>query len=428
MSCVHIIGGGLAGLSAAVELAPQAKVTLYEAGPACGGRARSFYDRALDAEIDNGNHLFLSANGIIFRYLDILGARHTVKGPQKPIFPWFDLEEKKAWCLKLSAGKIPFWLFSEKSRIPGMRLRDVLALRRLMKAGKEDIVADYLPEGQFTRRFLKPFAISALNTPVETASARLLGNIITRTLAKSGKECTPWMAANGLSKSFVEPAMTFLERYHASVKTGMRVSKLECQKGRIYAFETSEGRVELGKDDKVILAVPAPVAGQLLPEITVPDQFESILNAHYRLEKDLKPRGIVQKTGFVGLVGGMAEWVFLHKNILSVTVSAANQYQDLAQEQILERIWAEIGRALNPILEEKLPEIMPKARLIKEKRASFAATNAQEKRRPGPATSYLNLALAGDWTDTSLPSTIEGALQSGLVAVDNLGFRSAYKG
>lgn len=424
VSHVHIIGGGLAGLSAAVELAPQAKVTLYEAGPACGGRARSFYDRSLDTEIDNGNHLFLSANRIIFRYLDIIGARGTLKGSQEPIFPWFDLSDGTAWSLRLSSGKIPFWLFSKKRRVPGMRLKDALALQKIMKAKEGELLVDYLPQGSFTERLLKPLAISALNTPVEEASARLFGTIIKRTLAQSGKECTPWMAANGLSKSFVEPALTYLERYHGTVKTGMRVSNLGFENGRLSQFETSEGIVRLGAHDYAILAVPAPVAAQLLPDLRVPNAFESIINLHYRLEDVIKPIGIVKKTRFIGLVGGIAEWVFLHDDILSVTISAANQYQNWAQEALAEHVWKEISRALNPILEEHLPASMPKMRFIKEKRASFAATPEQEKRRPMAETPYLNLALAGDWTQTSLPSTIEGALQSGLSAVKILGFRA----
>ena len=91
MTHVHIIGGGLAGLSAAVEVVGRARVTVYEAGPACGGRARSFYDKALDTRIDNGNHLILSANKATFRYLGRIGAHRTLKGPGAPLFPWFDL-------------------------------------------------------------------------------------------------------------------------------------------------------------------------------------------------------------------------------------------------------------------------------------------------------------------------------------------------
>lgn len=424
MSCVHIIGGGLAGLSAAVELAPQAQVTVYEAGPACGGRARSFYDKTLDTVIDNGNHLMLSANPYTFRYLDLLGARSTLQGPGEPLFPWFDLRDRHAWTVRLSPGKIPFWLLSARRRVPGMTLKETTALVRLMRADETMVVSECLQDGALARRLLEPFAISVMNTTTDKSSAALLGNVVRRTLAQGGQACCPWMAAHGLSESFVTPALAYLEQYHAEVQTSTRVTALKRERGRIVALETSGGEVSLGPDDFVIMAVPAPVATSLMPEVKGPDQFEAIANAHFRLPFSLKPRGVVAQAKFVGLVGGIAEWVFVHEDVLSVTVSAASRYAHLSQEEMLETIWLEISQALNPILETSLPQTMPLARLIREKRATFAATPEQNKRRPRPATAYINLALAGDWTDTGLPATIEGAIQSGLDAVATLGFRS----
>lgn len=425
-SHVHIIGGGLAGLSAAVELAPQAKVTLYEAGPACGGRARSYYDRALETEIDNGNHLILSANPYTFRYLDLLGARETLKGPGKPVFPWYDLRDGLAWHLCLSRGKVPYWLFSPGTRVPGMKIRETFALQKLLKAGPNAVVAECLTPGEFSRRLLEPLAVSALNTDVDSGSAQLMGAIVRRTLAKGGEACTPWMAANGLSETFVTPALDWLKRCHAQVHTGQRILEIVRDKGRVTALKTSSGTLEIGPEEAVILAVPALVAASLLPDIETPDAFESIANAHFRLPVTIEARGVVGEAGFVGLVGGMAEWVFLHERVLSVTVSAANRFADVPNDVMLRTIWQEISQALNPVLNMPLPLTMPPGRLLREKRATFAATPLQVRRRPGAATSCVNLALAGDWTDTGLPSTIEGAIQSGLAAVDALGFRSAY--
>lgn len=427
MSHVHIIGGGLAGLSAAVELAAQAKVTIYEAGPACGGRARSFHDKTLDTLIDNGNHLILSANGLTFRYLDILGARHTLSGPGVPIFPYFDLKDDLAWTLRLSKGKIPFWALPGGRRVPGMKLSELASLGRFLKAGDNTVVEECLAPGQLSRRLLEPFAISVLNTDLQTGSARLLGNVIRKSLAQGGMACCPWFPEVGLSETLVDPAMTYLQRYHAEVRTGVRVSSMTREKGRVTAIETTEGRVELGAEDHVIVAAPAPVANALLPELVVPDAFESIANAHFRLPVPVEARGVVAKARFVGLVGGISEWIFLKGDVLSVTVSAANRYADRDNNEMLATIWSEIRRALDPVLPQPLPVAMPPARLLREKRATFAATTEQNRRRPKAKTETANMALAGDWTDTGLPSTIEGAIQSGLTAVNALGFRSAIK-
>ncbi|MBF0877594.1 NAD(P)-binding protein [Gluconobacter cerevisiae] len=425
MSHVHIIGGGLAGLSAAIELAAQARVTVYESGPACGGRARSFHDRSLDARIDNGNHLILSSNDLTFRYLDIIGARHTLTGPGLPIFPYYDLEDSLAWTLRLSKGKLPFWALPGGRRVPGMKLSELASLGRFLRAGDRTTVESCLSSGQLSRRLLIPFAISVLNTDIHTGSAKLLGNVIRKSLAKGGMACCPWFPAVGLSETLIDPAIAYLKRFHGDVRTGVRVSAIEQQNGRATALETGEGRIELSPEDQVILAVPGPVAQSLLPGLTAPDAFESIANAHFRLPEKVQARGVVAQAGFVGLVGGISEWIFLKGDILSVTVSAANRYADRSNSELLATIWSEIRRALDPVLSQPLPVAIPPSRLVWEKRATFAATPEQNLLRPGARTDLVNLTLAGDWTETGLPSTIEGSIQSGLQAVSALGFRSA---
>lgn len=429
MSRVHIIGGGLAGLSAAVELAAQAQVILYEAGPSCGGRARSFYDRSLDAIIDNGNHLLLSANALTFRYLDLIGARDTLAGPKDPIFPFFDLAEHRGWTLRLSRGKIPFWVLPGGRRVPGMKLRELGALLKLIRAKADTTVASCLSKGALSQKLLEPFAISALNTDLETGSARLLGNIVQKSLARGGNACLPRFPEIGLSETLVDPAIQYLERYHAQIHCSTRVTALNTDNGRVTSFVTSNGTVTVEDGEHVILAVTAPVAKNLLPNLTVPDAFESIANAHFRLPDVVTARGVVDQARFIGLVGGVSEWLFLKGNVLSVTVSAANRYAKRDSSEMLATIWSEIRRALDPVLSSPLPVAMPPARLLREKRATFAATPEQDKKRPTAfdAQSTLglsNLSLAGDWTQTELPSTIEGAIQSGLASVAAAGFRS----
>ncbi len=150
--------------------------------------------------------------------------------------------------------------------------------------------------------------------------------------------------------------------------------------------------------------MPAWVAADLLPGLVVPDAFEAILNIHFRVTADPGP------AGFLGVVGGTAEWIFVREGIVSVTVSAANHLVDQPAEAISALVWADVRTCLG------LPDAMPPVRVVKEKRATFAATAAQERRRPPAGTRLANLALAGDWTATGLPATIEGAIRSGRMA------------
>ena len=124
---VHVIGGGLAGLSAALALADAGRpVTLYEAGPACGGRCRSYDDRVLGTRLDNGNHLLLSGNAAAFAYLDRIGARDTMGGPAEPMFPFIDIPSGERWTVRPNAGRLPWWIFSANRRVPGTKATDYL--------------------------------------------------------------------------------------------------------------------------------------------------------------------------------------------------------------------------------------------------------------------------------------------------------------
>jgi len=158
-----------------------------------------------------------------------------------------------------------------------------------------------------------------------------------------------------------------------------------------------------------VLAVPPWVAAALLPGLRAPDEFEAILNVHFRADAD--PAGADwREAGFVGVVGGTAEWVFAKPGHVSVTISAANRMVDDPAEDIAAAVWPDVRAALG------LRGEMPAFRVVKEKRATFAATAAQDSKRPGARTGLANLALAGDWTATGLPATIEGAIRSGAAA------------
>ena len=415
MTHTHIIGAGLAGLAAAVSLAAAGRdVTLYEAGPAAGGRCRSYFDRGLGARIDNGNHLILSGNTATMAYLAQVGAADTLAGPGAPLFPFVDLADGARWVLAPSRGRLPWWILDRARRVPGTRAADYLKLLALRRAGAAATVAGVLGGGTLYRRLLEPLAIAALNTPPQQGLARLMNAVVGETLMRGGMACLPRVPRVGLSESFIDPAVTWLAARGGRLLTGCRIAALRTLGGRVTALETPEGPVAVAAGDAVVLAAPAWVAADLLPGLAAPDAFEAILNVHF-LADARPPVG----AGFVGVIGGTAEWVFVRPGIVSVTVSAANRLVDLGADEIAARVWPDVCAALD-LPEPATPGTMPTVRVVKERRATFAATAAQDAQRPGPRTALRNLVLAGDWTATGLPATIEGAIRSGRTAASLL--------
>ncbi len=270
-------------------------------------------------------------------------------------------------------------------------------------------VAEAAPPGLLYDRLIAPLAIAALNTRPEIGLARLLGAVVRETLMAGGDACLPRYPRAGLSAAFVDPALARLRASGADLRLSRRVAGLAVEAERIAALRTPEGTVKLAPGDGVVLAVPPMVASDLLPGLSTPDAFESILNVHFALRADLG------EAGFIGLLGGTAEWVFVKRDHVSVTVSAANRLIERSPEDLAAVIWPEVRTAL------ALPDALaPPWRVVKERRATFAATAAQERRRPGARIGIANLALAGDWTATGLPATIEGAIRSGRHAAQTI--------
>jgi hydroxysqualene dehydroxylase len=400
---IHIIGAGLAGLSAAIALAgTRRQVVVHELARHAGGRCRSYFEPALGLTIDNGNHLLLSANRAALALLKRIGTEHKLVGPEEAEFAFADLASGDRWVLHPNRGRLPWWILSKARRVPGTRPLDYLPLVRLLGAHRDRTIGEVIEcSGTLYERLWRPIFLAALNTDPSEASAQLAGGVLRETLARGGSACRPLIAMDGLGPAFIDPALTYLERQGTMMHFAHQLRKLNLTETRVRALDFGEDVVSLAPNDAVILAVPASVASLLVPELPTPTKFRAIVNAHFKTALPEKfPR-------LLGIVNGTAEWLFTFRDRLSVTISAADRFIEVPRDVLARKIWADVARLTGAGGE------LPPWQIVKERRATFAALPEENAKRPPSQTRWRNLFLAGDWTATGLPATIEGAIRSG---------------
>ncbi|BCF91808.1 hydroxysqualene dehydroxylase HpnE [Paraburkholderia largidicola] len=416
---VHVIGAGLAGLAAAVQLQRRgAQVVLYEAAEQAGGRCRTCYDRTLAATVDSGNHLVLSGQQATLNYVRAIGSADELVGPTQPEYPFVDLATNQRWTVRMSPGRFPGWIFEAGARVPDTRWTDYLSVVPLLLAKPGRTVAQSMrSNGPLWDRMLRPLLLALTNIEPRQATAELVSAVLRDMLAAGGPSSRPLIARNGLGSAFVEPALRLLQHGGAAIRLGARIDALEfadSPDSRVAALRLDGGeRVEIGASEAVVLAVTPDVAQALVPGTQAPRRFSAIVTANFAVEPPLGHPPLM------GLVNASASWLVASDGRLSVTVyDAANRTANLAdmpRDELARKLWADVAQVTG--LSADLPL---KWQLNVEPRATFAAQPDDEMRRPATRTRWNNLMLAGDWTATGLPPGIEGAIRSGQKAADTL--------
>jgi squalene-associated FAD-dependent desaturase len=352
--------------------------------------------------IDNGNHLLLSGNHAALGFVRDIGAEHGLVGPATAAFDFLDLASGERWTLKIGDGRLPWWIFDPHRRVPGTRARDYLAFARLLwpPAGKRlgEVIAC---SGPLYARLAAPLLLAALNIEPPAGSAKLAGAVIRETLAAGGAACRPLIARGGLGATLVEPALARIAQAGGTVRLNHQLHSLRFSDDTVATLDFGDDTIALAAGDAVILAVPPYAATSLVPDLQAPTEFRAIVNAHFRIDPPPAQPPIL------GLIHATTEWIFAFPGRLAVTISAGERLLTTARETLARTIWNEVNAATG------LSAELPPWQIVRERRATFAATPAQDARRPLPRTRWHNLFLAGDWTKTGLPATIESAVRSG---------------
>ena len=395
---VHVIGAGMAGLSAALVLARAGRrVVVHEAAPEAGGRARALPDGT-----DNGTHALVGANHAALRFLDAIGARDHWIEPEPDGLPVLDLADGRARRVALS----PAGWWNPARRPDGASPGGVLALLRLALPGPDRPVADaFRSHPALLRGYVEPLTIAALNTPTAEASSRRLAAVLRRTAAPGAARLL--VAERGLGPDLVQPALAAIRAAGGELRTGHRLRELAVENGRATTLHLAEP-LPLAPEDAVLLATPPWESARLLPGLPVPEAHAPILNLHFA-------HPVPGPVRFLGFVGGLCQWVLTRPAGLAVTVSAADAEARAATDALAPQAWAEIRAAARAFaLPGPWPETPPPCRAIRERRATPRHTPGPPPR--APARPLANVWLAGDWTDPVLPATLDAAIRSGTAA------------
>lgn len=399
---IHVVGAGIAGLSAALALAMRGQaVAVHESAPVAGGRCRALPDGT-----DNGTHALLGANRAALAFLERIGARAGWVEPEPGGLPVLDLRDGTARRVALS----PLAWRDASLRPAGFSAAALLALARMaLPLGADRPVARAMAaHPEFHRGFVDPLVVAALNTPATEASAHRMGAVLRRLRGPGATRLL--VAREGLGPDLVAPALRALAAAGAGIRFGVRLRRVLAQGGRAAALDFGEeGTALLGPGDAVVLAVPPWEATRLLPHTEAPQAHAPIVNLHFARPAEGAP------VRFIGMLDALCQWVLVRPSGVSVTVSAGDAAAREDQDTLVPRAWAEILQAARAFaLPGDWPEAPPPCRVVKERRATprhLPGAPPRPKRRP-----LANLALAGDWTWPDLPATIEASVLSGEAA------------
>ncbi len=429
---VAIMGGGVSGIAAAIHLGEQGFTPfLYEARSYLGGRAHSLTDAPSGLTLDNTQHIAMGCYHHFLHLCQSLGVsdkwekQPTLNVPYvSPGSRWSSLRARSLpapW--HLLTGLLGFSELSVKDKFAILKFG--IALRWQKPPPASMTAAQWLESMSQTpgsiRALWEPFCIAALNETLNTGSARLLHATLRQSLFGSKEDSTILTARVGLSDVFIPELDRYLKAIGGSWEPHSKITKLETDGSRMLAWETSRGqRIEA---DLFISAVPWTALRGLLPEgdalrakvnrIT----SSPILGIHLLTSQKL----FDTPSGFVGLLDSPVQWIFDKTDTLSghysgqhlyaVVVSAADEWLDLKSDEIVDRLQDEL-RKYFPVTEELK---ITRSLVYKSRDATFAARPETASLRPGAReTAWDNFLLAGDWTDTGLPATLEGAALSGM--------------
>lgn len=416
--CV-VVGGGLAGLSAAVFLAASGiKVELLEASTRLGGRTYSFKDKSTSDIIDNGQHILMGCYKDTLDFIRLIEAENNFIF-QKQLKVNFIKENFELFQLKANNFVYPFNLLSALLNYKAVSFNERIRLLKFFvklflypdNSLNRMTVQQWLVQENQTEELIKSFweilAVGTLNTNIKKASAKIFSDILKKMFFSGSKTSTIILPKFGLTESFCDNAKKIIEKRNGTISLLETVNGFEITGEKIISVKTNKR--EITGFDYVVSAVPYFILVNVLGKHksilnNVDFEYSTIVSIHIWLKENKL------EDDFYGLINSPIHWVFNHESHLTLVISDANNYVATSGEELFNKAVLQLNKYLMISRDDIISY-----KIIKEKRATFIPSNNIIDKRPNPCTALRNFFIAGDWVNTGLPATIESAVKSGKI-------------
>lgn len=415
-----VVGAGWSGLTAAITLAEHGhEITLIEAAAEAGGRARDVQWQ--DITIDNGQHVLMGA------YQHTLNLLTTVGVTPEDLFSRQSLNisvhDHRYPTLQLDARQRLFWpmplllsLYQNVGIKQSLSAGRLMAFIRRRGVPAEWTVDDLLSATRQSPRLIdqlwEPLCLAMLNTPRQSASARVYAQVLKDTLLSARRHADLLLPKKTLGQTLPVAAIDYIEQHGGVLRRQTRVKQLVVEHDRCQGVTLSDGKYIPA--DGVIIATDISSAGRLLsPHQLLPaTTFHPIITIYLQYPTDIRTIDPM-----IGFSGQLSQWLFdrsdLKAGLMAVVISGPGPQTALSNSELITRVCGEIASHLT-----RPPAEIIDARVIREKRATFACTPEFQSQRPQCNTGIDGTWLAGDYMSNDYPATLETAVRNGQQAAN----------